>query len=134
MHDRMLSSAALTAALLRILELFRAARRRIFWFGISYCYKNYFYGTVSGIAHNCVKICSGVKWHRYATRSIVIPIWIRAYMHKLNAQISNKCSTKICQICSDCKDFGIFILVSFSCQKTLCVSMVARSFRYFAEI
>ena len=61
MHDRMLSLAVLDAALLRILGLFRAVRRRIFWFGISYCYKNYFYGIASGIAHNCVKICSGVK-------------------------------------------------------------------------
>ena len=33
---------------------------------------------ISGIAYNCVKICSGVKWCRYATRSIVISIWIRA--------------------------------------------------------
>ena len=70
MHDRMLSSAAFTAALLRILGLFRAVRRRIFWFDMSYCYKNYFYGTVSGIAYNYVKICSGVKWRQYATRPI----------------------------------------------------------------
>ena len=83
MHDRMLSSAALTAALLRILGLFRAVRRRIFWFGMSYCYKNYFYGIASSIAYNYVKICSGVKWCRYATRSIVISIWIRAVFMRM---------------------------------------------------